>query len=272
MNQKTKRLLKEWAPSGLLRILKAQKGITWSGDYGSWAEALAASAGYEDSSILRKVREAALKVKSGEAAYERDSVLFYEKDYRWPVLAILLKVAALKGNRLRVLDVGGSLGSSYFQHRDFLNHLFEICWSIVEQKTFVSCGKTYFETKELSFYEDLDSGFAENPIDVVLLSGVLPYVENPYDLLGKVFSYQVPHIIIDRTPFLLAGNRDRLTVQKVPPSIYPASYPAWFFNKAKFLRFVEKRYRIVMIFGTEDEANIPCEYKGLFFEKLDIGS
>jgi putative methyltransferase (TIGR04325 family) len=272
VKNKTKRLFRKWVPPGLLQMIGDRRNITWSGDFGSWVEAIEASRGYEDPCILCRVKEAALKVKSGEAAYERDSVLFHEKDYRWPVLAILLKVAARNENRLRVLDVGGSLGSSYYQHREFLNDLSEIRWSIVEQKAFVSCGKSYFETEELRFFEDLDSGFAQNPIELVLLSSVLPYVENPYDLLGKIFSYEIPHIIMDRTPFLLTGNRDRLTVQKIPPTIYPASYPAWFFNKKKFFRFVEQKYRIAAIFDSEDEANIPCEYKGLFLEKLDIAS
>jgi putative methyltransferase (TIGR04325 family) len=142
----------------------------------------------------------------------------------------------------------------------------------VEQESFVACGKAHFETEELRFFEDIESCFAQNSIQIALLSGVLQYVENPYDLLGKVFSYQVPCIIIDRTPFLLKGNCDRLTVQEVPESIYPASYPAWFFNQAKFVRYVEQQYRIVTIFSTEDEANIPCEFKGLFLEKLDIGT
>jgi putative methyltransferase (TIGR04325 family) len=268
MKQQTKAVLKEWVPPGLLRILQARKAITWSGDYGSWDEALAASTGYEDSSILWKAREAAFKVKSGEAVYERDSVLFYEKDYRWPVLAILLKVAALKGNRLRVLDVGGSLGSTYFQHRDFLNHLLELRWNIVEQNSFVTCGKTFFETEEVHFFEDLDSCLGLNSTDLVLLSGVLPYVRNAYDLLTKIFSYQILHVVIDRTPFLLEGNSDRLTVQRIPARIYPASYPAWFFNKTNFLRFVEQKYRILAFFDSTDKANIPCEYGGLFLEKL----
>jgi putative methyltransferase (TIGR04325 family) len=272
MKQEVKRLLSDWTPPMLLRILKARKGIRWSGDYGSWTEALAASKGYHEPSILCKVKEAVLKVSSGNAAYERDSVLFFEKNYRWPLLAILLKVAAHNGNRLRVLDVGGSLGSSYFQHRDFLNHISEIRWNIIEQANFVSCGKTHLETEELRFFESLEACLTHHPAEVALMSSVLPYVEDPFGLLKNVFSYQIPKLIIDRTPFLLEGTRDRLTVQKIPADIYPASYPAWFFNKEKFFRLVEQKYRVAAIFDSEDEANIPCEYKGLFLEKLDTGS
>ena len=41
------------------------------------------------------------------------------------------------------------------------------------------------------------------------------------------------NIIIDRTGFL-EGSLDRLTIQNVPPHIYEASYPAWFFSRSKF--------------------------------------
>jgi hypothetical protein len=44
-----------------------------SGNYQTWAEALAASTGYENEAILEKTRAALLKIKNSEAVYERDS-------------------------------------------------------------------------------------------------------------------------------------------------------------------------------------------------------
>ena len=55
-----------------------------SGDYRSWGEAMAASTGYDTEIILEKTKTALLKVKNGEAAYERDSVAFDEIQYAWP--------------------------------------------------------------------------------------------------------------------------------------------------------------------------------------------
>jgi putative methyltransferase (TIGR04325 family) len=252
-----------------MRLITRRRMVTWSGNYDSWKKAAAASTGYYNPAILEKVKQASLEVKAGLAAYERDSVVFYKKGYRWPVLAILLRIAAWQGDRLRVLDIGGSLGSLYFQHRNFLDHLSEVRWNIVEQSTFVSCGKSCFETEELRFFESLEACLKHHSVEVALMSSVLPYVEDPFGLLGHVFSYRIPYIIVDRTPFLLQGTRDRLTVQKIPAKIYSASYPAWFFNKEKFFSFVEQKYRVVAVFDCEDKANIPCEYKGFFLEKLD---
>ena len=46
--------------------------IVFTGDYASWDEAKAASDGYESSVILDRTTAALLKVKRGDAVYERD--------------------------------------------------------------------------------------------------------------------------------------------------------------------------------------------------------
>src|SRR5262245_44680393 len=100
----------------------------WHGDFADWAEAKRACSGYDSDVILERVKAALLKVKRGEAVYERDSVLFDSKQYSWPVLASLLWIASQHQNRLTVMDFGGSLGSSYFQNREFLGHLTGLRW------------------------------------------------------------------------------------------------------------------------------------------------
>ncbi len=64
-----------------------------SGDYRIWDEAMVASTGYDSGIILEKTKAARLKVKNGESAYERDSVLFDEIQYAWPLLACLMWVS-----------------------------------------------------------------------------------------------------------------------------------------------------------------------------------
>src|SRR6187402_2999804 len=74
-----------------------RRGLTrnvWSGDYPRWADAVADASGYDAAAILERVRAAALAVKRGEAAYERDSVLFDRIEHAWPLLASLMWVAA----------------------------------------------------------------------------------------------------------------------------------------------------------------------------------
>lgn len=242
---KHKHLLADLIPPVVLKMLRRiLSGQIYSGDFASWEEARNASGGYDSELILVKVRDALLKVKRGEAAYERDSVLFHETVYSWPLLAGLLWIASLNGNRLNLVDFGGSLGSTFYQNREFLTHLPELQWSIVEQQKFVECGKQHFESDQLRFYHTLDDCIAERNPDTILLGSVLPYLEKPYEFLKEVISKGFTYIILDRTYFL-DSEADRLTVQKVPPQIYTASYPAWFLNKEKFLRFLEPTYELV---------------------------
>jgi putative methyltransferase (TIGR04325 family) len=238
----------------------------WYGDYPSWEDALEKSSGYDSKHIVEKVKDSLLKVKNGEAAFERDSVSFDKFEYVWPVVAGLFWIAAQRGGKLNVLDFGGSLGSTFFQYRKFLQHI-DVRWNIVEQDLFVDYGKKYFQNEHLHFYHSLKECLSENEVNVVLLSSVLPYVEKPYDILKQVISAQPPFIILDKMPFRTEGDRDLLTVQYVPEHIYSASYPAWFFNKRNFFSIIEMNYEVVEEFVDEDRANVPSVYQGIILRK-----
>ena len=121
-----------------------------------------------------------MKVKNGEAVYERDSVLFDEIEYAWPGLAGLMWSRLRCGGTLNVLDFGGSLGSTYFQNRAFLSVLPGVRWNIVEQSRHVETGKAWFEDDRLRFYPDIADCLADTQPNVVLLSNVLQYLEHPY--------------------------------------------------------------------------------------------
>ena len=73
----------------------------------------------------------------------------------------------------------------------------------------------------------------------------------------------VPLVIFDKMPFLIDGEKDIITIQKVPPAIYEASYPAWFFNEKKFLEFLGRKYDVVAEFPDDDTANVPSVFKGI---------
>jgi len=234
----------------------------WHGNFSTWAEAAGKCTGYESESIIEKVKDAAIEVKNGNASFERDSVLFYKPEYSYPLIASLFMIASAKKGKLNVLDFGGSLGSTYFQHHKLLEHI-EINWSIVEQEAFVKEGKAHFEDDNLHFYDSVEKCYMDFDIDLVLLSSVLQYIEDPYTLLTNLISYKPSGIIIDRTPFI-TGN-DRITIQKVHPKIYNASYPCWFLNKEKFLERILENYDLLIEFDALDEANIKSEFKGFLF-------
>lgn len=253
-------------PPIVLKLVGCKKiNYGFFGNYSCFSAALNDSSGYDSDIILEKTKNALLKVKRGEAVYERDSVLFDEIHYSWPLLTGLLKAACENGNRLSVLDFGGSLGSSYFQNREMLSGLGSLKWSIVEQPHYVACGKKYFQSNELVFYDDLNTCILQEQPDVLLASSVLQYLEKPYVILSQIIESELKWIIIDRTPFLFNDKKDLLTVQKVPPSVYDASYPAWFFNEKQFLSYFRNKYSLVGKFQGFDKANIPSKYLCLIF-------
>ncbi len=243
-----------------------QKKFTYIKEYGNWEAALKHSTGYDSQNILDKVREATLKVKSGTSVYERDSVLFDEIQYSWPLLAGLMWIAAQNNGTLEIIDFGGSLGSTYFQNRKFLKHLKKVRWNIIEQKHYVEVGKRDFESEELKFYYNIESCLESCHPRAILFSGVLQYLEKPYELLGKIKSADIDFILIDRTPFH-EGNTDRICVQTVPKKIFEASYPSWIFSMQKFKEFF-KSSTIIEEFDSFAEKLTPySKFKGFIICK-----
>ena len=242
--KKLKTLLKSLIPPTILQLLSNNDLVIFSDNYRSWQEAYNATSGYNVEVILERVKAASLKVKQGEALYERDSVIFDRVHYSFPILVVLLRVALENKGHLSILDFGGSLGSCYYQCRNFLADLSSLRWSVVEQPHFATCGQQLFEDKILKFYSSIDDCLKSESPQIILLSSVIQYLERPYDFLQNVLDYQYPYILVDRTAFTHSGC-DRLTIQQVPESIYPASYPAWFLDQQKFMKIFESNYVIM---------------------------
>lgn len=231
-----------------------------SGDFASWEEARAASTGYGSAAILEKTRDALARVSRDETLHERDSVLFDAPQHSWPVLAGLLWAAARSGGRLDVLDFGGSLGSSYFQQRVFLRELPGVRWNIVEQPAHVEEGKRSFESGQLRFYPSVGACLSETAPNAVLISGVLQYLERPYEVLTSLLGLPCACVIVDRTPFW-RGERDLLKVQRVDPGIFDATIPAWVFSRRAFDERARRLGTVVAEFDSLDK--VPgLEYKG----------
>jgi len=267
---KLKQLAKDCLPPLVTRLLRAQlgknKAIDFSGDYASWEDAMAASSGYDGPGILNKVKEATLKVKNGEAAFERDAVVFDHIEYSWPLLAALLWAAARNEGKLNVLDFGGSLGSSYFQNRKFLSSLPDVKWNVVEQEQFVQCGRDYIQDKQLRFYLNADECTRENKANILLLCSVLSYVPNWRQVLEALLKLKIPLVLIDRTPFIL-NAKERIAIQRVPEWIYPASYPCRFLEESQLLDvFTKAGYELHEEFPALGDANIASAHKGFIFK------
>ena len=242
-----KALAHNWLPPAIFRWVRniiRGEGIRFEGDFSTWEEAAAKCSGYDSKHILAKVLDATLKVKRGQAAFERDSVLFDQIEYAWPVLAGLMWTAARNNGKLNVLDFGGALGSTYFQNRKFLQSLLELRWNVVEQAHYVDAGQAYIQDEQLRFYKTIEECLSENQPNVVLLSSVLQYLKSPIEVIQRLPSIGANSLIIDRTPFS-TNDKDKLTIQRVPSSIYTASYPMWIFSQTTFLNMIGADWGLV---------------------------
>lgn len=272
-----KKLVKAFVPPVALIRIKSLLGHSnkFIGPFASWREAEMKSLGYESEVILDKVLSASKKVKSGTAVFERDSVLFDEIQYSWPVLSALLWAASRKKRCLHVVDFGGALGSSYFQNQKFLRNIPSLKWSIVEQAHYVKAGREHIEHGQLRFYETFNDAVNDEPVDVVLFSGVLQYLEEPFQILEALLKNGPKIIVIDK---LIANGTDKhqVFVQKVPSRIYKASYPVWSLSQIRLLEFIDMHgYHLVESFDAGEFPQIysfGAVFKGFIFRHNDLAS
>lgn len=258
--------------SAIKTLLGGKPKYGFFGFFDTWQDVLKQSRGWNSPHILDKVCTNLLKVKKGEAVYERDSVLFDKIQYSWSLLAGLLKVAVENNGILRVADFGGSLGTTYFQNREFLSGLKKLEWNIIEQENYVACGNKYFKSEELRFFADLESCLKSANPDVLIVSSVIQYLEDPFAMIEKFINAGFKYIIFDRTSFINLPEH-KIAIQKVKPAIYDAAFPIWFFNYDKFLSLFTGQYRVTAEFDAfvasrYEVSGIPGGDKGFILKRL----
>jgi putative methyltransferase (TIGR04325 family) len=261
---------------------KYWKKYGWFGDYKTWEAAQSDCEGYDSEGILQKVVEAARQVKEGKATYERDSVLFFEKEENEFVVQAIkyasnpsletqnskLKTQNTEGV-VRVLDFGGSLGSTCFQNRSFIPQLEK--WCVVEQEHFVAIGKKEFEDSILSFELNIETAYQKIKPQIVLLNSLLQYLEKPYEILKEIEKLPIDYLLIERTP-VADLEKDRITKQIVPNYIYKASYPSWIFSEKQLENTLLKNWEIIESqntpYGLHHAGGKQIGLKNLFLRRI----
>jgi putative methyltransferase (TIGR04325 family) len=250
-----KQVLKAVTPRPIWWAIRGVAGWRWfEGDYATWHEAEAAGSGYAGDAIVERARVATQMVRDGRAAFERDGVVFTEPVAENGLMAAFRRIADDSGGVRRVLDFGGALGTTYWRHRgELARHGLEK-WDVVEQVVFVSTGRQ-FEQGPLRFFESVVAAETAARHDVLLASTSLQYLAQPdaalNDWMGRGFEW----MLFNNLP-LHRGRPDRIALQRVPPEIYAASYPVWFFNREKLLARFTGRYDIVQEFPSEAEWQV----------------
>lgn len=185
-------------------------------------------------------------------------------------MASLLHEALAKKGNLNILDFGGSLGSSYFQHLPMFSEC-NLSWHVIEQEHFVEAGKKHFQSESLHFHESIDACNSLHEVDFVLLSSVLQYIEEPEAIIRIVKNTKANVILIDKT-IVNYSKRNRIYLQKVPPSIYPASYPCWSLSEEWLIEELFDSYKLSTDFVSlpfPELMSIDSLFKGYVFSKKD---
>jgi putative methyltransferase (TIGR04325 family) len=142
-------------------------------------------------------------------------------------------------------------------------------WIVVEQPRFAAYGREHFQSDELKFCDSLPAALQFGPPDVALLSSVLQYLPEPWTALDEISALGCRDIVIDRTVVNMR-TEDKLYVQHVAPSIYPADYPCWSLSEAMLATRLKGRYDLVCDFPSlafPALRRIDSQFKGYLFRK-----
>ena len=271
-----KQIVKMFIPPILWNVKKylcQESQLYYFGDFDTFKEAEkkcdCMRGGYNAQNILNQVDEATQKVRRGEALYEQDGVCFYEPCVNYELLSALLYVKSMVGE-ISVLDFGGALGSTYFRYRRLLDDI-KAKWCVVEQKHFIDCGRK--KVPEIPFYYNMDEALAsDSKPNVLLLSGVLQYLDEPYiwfdDMLSRGFDY----IILDETCFQKNEKApNKVMLQHVPSSIYKAVYPVNLLSHEKLREKITSLGYEVVWEWIYRGGQIPIKKGWIFKDTVDKG-
>ena len=247
----------DFLKNNIYRLFFAE--ITWSKkEYTKWEEALKDSKGYNDDIIINKVYEAALQVVNGKASFERDGAIFKNKEYCYEILSSFLYYIN-KQKKIKVADIGGSLGSMYFQYKEILEEKTEtLCWEIFEQENFVKKGNQSFRDKNLIFSELKNIKNHDN-YDIAIFGSVLNYLKD-YTKIFNEFCKISNCIIVDRTSFDL---EKKIRIQKIKKFPYASSYPHIIFPKKELETILnENNFKIIFEWSSISVIGAPFKFEG----------
>jgi putative methyltransferase (TIGR04325 family) len=265
--------LRAWVPPRLLEmyayLIGDQIGLTAL--FPDWEAARSNAGRYSDEAITeRMVAAAQAAFASKGTKFERDGAVFDQPVTPYHLAACLLRIAMANDGRLAIADFGGGLGSSFFQCRQFLSCLNELQWYVVEQPALVRRGRELFEGEELHFRDTLlDISAAAQP-QVVLFSGVLQYLDDPYGVLAEAVALNPRAIIVDRNPE--SDNlEDAFSVQALPRYLGSRRIPCRVFG-ARSIESALPGYSRAFDFSTIDPDmhadGLLVKMRGSLYEKL----
>jgi putative methyltransferase (TIGR04325 family) len=204
--------------------------LPMKGPYRSYGAALADATGYDSPLVTQQVKDATLAVLEGRAAYERDGVAFQDR----PDLAIHGVLGQVLTPSATIADFGGGLGGLYINAPELFP---QGCRRLViEQASMVAAGQSLASAHGLAIEFFNGSDLRAIPsVDVLVLSGVLQYLADPWPLIdGLLHQLKPASVIVDRTSIKRGPSRWYLQTN---PGYYkePVTYPMQVLERRRLL-------------------------------------
>lgn len=190
-------------------------------------------------------------------------MIFESPEQNEPLLRALTEAAADSGGGFEVVDFGGALGSVWWQHRVRLSALGLGRWIVVEQPHYVEAGRE-FAGDILRFEPTLAVATGRSVPSILLFSGVLQYLENPVEMIGRAARLGFAHVIIDRVSLVVAGGT-RLMVQHTPSGLGGGNYPCWLFKREDLFAPLLRQYRLHAEWSALDKLARDVSHMGFHF-------
>lgn len=175
-----------------------------------------------------------------------------------PYHALLASLIAAQERRVRVLDFGGGMGIGFANVRRCSSEP-DCEYVVVDNQESCERGRELLKDySSVRFVQELPE--ESGPVDILVLSSVLQFVENYDELLTRLAKFQ-PSLWL--FTFLPAGDIPTFVSaqRNVPGSILPA----WFFNAGELTKKIEALgYRLVFRSALDrvfDMSNFPSTHQ-----------
>ena len=251
-------LLKQLLPPMLVTLLRdprmfAKSRYTWQGIYTCRQEVPTENVGYDD--------EIEVKKHQAWTSAALDSVNAGKPPYLWhKALAIVAATTGAQTRTVRVLDVGGALGSGYVQLLGTLPENVTIQYAVVELPAMCAAGRQLFSKDTRITFHTSFPDLAAGAYDIVYARGVFPYVDDYRDLLQRLASVKATFILLAE---LAAGNIPTFATKQMNLTGKKLAY--WLLNRDEVVgSLAEAGYEVVFDIPADheyDQRNFPQTHR-----------
>lgn len=175
------------------------------------------------------------------------------------LLAFLVAAISPRCSTITILDVGGGLGIGYVELLARLRLTSNLTYHVVELAGMCAAGKELFaDDLAINFHNSL--ALPNENIDIVYLSGVLPYIEDYCALLKQLAGFSATYLLLTQ---LAAGGFPTYAARQL--NLPNQVLPYWFLNLDEIIEVVSKAGYSLIYEGQGgpeyDQSNYPESYR-----------